>query len=112
MNVNQKRKQIISLLQDIDDDNQNNSMAALRAISSSRTSTRLRMINIRRIYELLADSDDVSTWGQTAGQIRDRLRLAVLGVHDYGDPFDGQPLRSAELDMVIDQLEQYQETNQ
>lgn len=110
MTVTQKRKKIVSLLREIDYENQNDSMAILHAVSHSGNSTRLGMTNINRLYELLADSDDVSTWGQTADQIRDRLRLNVLGVHDHDDPFDGRPLRSAELDAVIDQLEQYQKS--
>ena len=47
----------------------------------------------------------------TADQLRDRLRIDALGVAEYGDPFNGRPFRSAELDMLIRQLERYREVN-
>ena len=88
---------------------EDDSAAAVRAVSYTAKSTRLGMLTIERLYELLTDYDDASTWGQTTDQLRDRLRADALDTHDYDDPFDGRPLRSAELTALIGKLEQYQE---
>jgi hypothetical protein len=109
MSVDQKREEVVSLLQEIEFEAEDDSTAALRAVSHSTKSTRLGMLTIKRLYEVLTDYDNVSTWGQTADQLRNRLRLDALETHDYGDPFDGRPLRSAELTALVGQLEQYQE---
>jgi hypothetical protein len=109
MSVDQKREEVVSLLRAIDREAKDDSAATFRAVSHSTKSTRLGMLTIERLYEVLTDYDDASTWGETADQLRDRLRLDALNTHDYGDPFDGRPLRSAELTALIGQLEQYQE---
>lgn len=110
MSIDQKREKVVSLLRAIDRETESDSAATICAVSHTTKSTRLGMLTIERLYEVLTDYDDASAWGQTAGQPRDRLRLNALNVHDYGDPFDGRPLRSAELTALIGQLEQYQET--
>lgn len=109
MSVDQKREEVVSLLREIDRKAEDDSVAALRAVSHSAKSTRLGMLTIERLYEVLTDYDDASTWGRTADQLRDRLRLNALETHDYGEPFDGRPFRSAELTALVGQLEQYQE---
>ena len=73
-------------------------------------STRLGWLAIKQLYQILSDKDDRAAWEQTADQLRDRLRMNVLDVHDHDDPFGGRPFRSTELDMLISKLEQYRET--
>jgi DNA recombination-dependent growth factor C len=109
MSVDQKREEVVSLLRAIDREATDDSAATFRAVSYSTKSTRLGMLTIERLYEVLTDYGTVSTWGQTADQLRDRLRLDALNTHDYGDPFDGRLLRSAELTALIGQLVQYLE---
>lgn len=108
MSVDQKREEVVSLLGEIDRETEKDSTTALHVVPHSAKSTRLGMLTVERLYEILTDYDDASTWGQTADQLRDRLRLDALEAHDYGDPFDGRPFRSAELTALVDQLEQHQ----
>lgn len=109
MSVNQKREKVISLLREIDSEAEDDSTAAVRAGSHRAKSTRLGRFSVERLFEVLTDYDDAGVWAQSADKLRDRLRLDALDSHDHEDPFDGQPLRSAELTALIGQLEQYQE---
>lgn len=112
MTNNQKREKVVALLREIDQDHdrKSTSTASLKTLTHTAKSTRLGRCSIERIYSLLT-SYQTGTWGVTTDQIRDRLRIDAFGIHEYEDPFDGQPFRSAELDLLIDQLHQYREVN-
>ena len=112
MTIDQKRETVVALLREIDRDHERKgtSTAALNELTYSAKSTRLGRRSIERIYSLLT-SYQTGTWGVTVDQLRDRLRIDALGVAEYGDPFDGRPFRSVELDVLIRQLEQYREVN-
>jgi hypothetical protein len=109
--VAQKREKIVSLLEEIDCESETDSVVDFYPMEVSAKSTRLGWLAVTYLYQILADDDEQAAWEQTANQLRDRLRVNVLGVHDYDDPLDGRPFRSAELDELIDMLEQYREAN-
>jgi hypothetical protein len=106
--VAQKREEVISLLQEIDYKSENDSVVDFYSMTIETKSTRLGWLAVKYLYQILTDDDDRAAWEQTADQLRDRLRLNVLSVHSHGDSFDGRPFRSAELDLIINKLEQYQ----
>jgi hypothetical protein len=110
--INEKRETVVSLLRKIDRDHNRNgtSTAALGELTYTAKSTRLGRCSIERIYSCLT-SYQTGTWGMPVDQLRDRLRIDALGVTEYGDPFDGRPFRSAELDILIRKLEHYREAN-
>jgi hypothetical protein len=110
--IEQKRETVISLLREIDrdHDHKGTSTASLSGLTYTTKSTRLGRCSIERIYSLLT-SYQTGTWGMPVDQLRDRLRIDALGVTEYGDPFDGRPFRSAELDILIRKLERYREAN-
>ena len=112
MTINQKRETVVALLREINRDHERKGTAtnSLSGFTYAAKSTRLGRRSIERIYSLLT-SYQTGTWGVTAEQLRDRLRIDALGVAEYEDPFDGRPFRSAELDIVIRQLERYREVN-
>ncbi|EMA56623.1 MULTISPECIES: hypothetical protein [Halococcus] len=112
MTIDQKRETVVSLLRKTDRDHHHkgSSTASLRALTYTAKSTRLGRCSVERAYSLLT-SYQTGTWGVTADQLRDRLRIDALGVAEYDDPFDGQPFRSAELDRLIEQLHRYREVN-
>lgn len=109
--VAQKREEVISLLEEIDYESNNGSVVDFYSMEIETKSTRLGWLAVKHLYQILSDGDDRAAWEQTADQLRDRLRMNVLGIHDHGDSFDGRPFRNEELDEVIDKLEQYRETN-
>lgn len=109
--VAQKREKIVSLLEEIDHESETNSVVDFYPVEIDTKSTRLGWLAVTHLYQILTDGDERAAWEQTADQLRDRLRVNVLGVHDYDDPLDGRPFRSAELDELIDILEQYREAN-
>lgn len=109
--VSQKREKVVSLLEGIGYGSDNDSVVDFYSMEVETKSTRLSWLAVKYLYQILTDDDDLGAWEQTADQLRDRLRLNVLDVHDHGDPFDGRPFRSEELDEVIDKLEQYREAN-
>ena len=112
MTIDDKHERIIALLREIDRDHgrKGTATASLSDFTYTAKSTRLGRRSIERIYSLLT-SYQTGTWGVTTDQLRDRLRIDALGVAEYGDPFDGRPFRSAELDILIRQLERYREVN-
>jgi hypothetical protein len=112
MTINQKREKVVSLLREIDRDHhcKGTSTASLRPLTYTAKSTRLGRCSVERAYSLLT-SYQTGSWGLTADQLRDRLRIDALGISEHDDPFDGRPFRSAELDLLIEQLHQYREVN-
>jgi hypothetical protein len=110
--INQKREKVIALLGEIDRDHdcKGTASVSLSDLTYTAKSTRLGRCSIERIYSCLT-SYQTGTLGLTADQLRDRLRIDALGVTEYSDPFDGQPFRSAELDILIRKLERYREVN-
>ncbi|EMA56747.1 hypothetical protein [Halococcus thailandensis] len=112
MTIDQKREKVVSLLREIDRDHERKGTATttLRDLTYTAKSTRLGRRSIERAYSLLT-SFQTGTWGVTADQLRDRLRVDAFGVHKYDDPFDGRPFRSAELALLIEQLHRYREVN-
>jgi hypothetical protein len=112
MDITQKRGKVVSLLREIDRDHDHNdsSTASLKELTYTAKATRLGRCSIERIYSCLT-SYQTGTWGMPVDQLRDRLRIDALGVTEYGDPFDGRPFRSAELDILIRKLEHYREAN-
>ena len=112
MNVAQKREKVVCLLRKIDRDHHRNgtATASLSELTYTVKSTRLGRCSIERVYSLLTRYQ-TGTWGVTADQLRDRLRVDALEVTEYGDPFDGRPFRSTELDILIGQLHRYREVN-
>ena len=112
MNITQKREKVVSLLREIDRDHDHNgtTTVSLRELTYTAKSTRLGRCSIERIYSCLTNYQ-TGTLGLTADQLRDRLRIDALSVHEYGDPFDGRPFRSGELGILIGKLERYREAN-
>ena len=112
MTIEEKREKLVALLREIDRDHnrKGTATASLSDFTYTAKSTRLGRRSIERLYSLLT-SYQTGTWGVTIDQLRDRLRIDALGVAEYGDPFDGRPFRSAELDIFIRQLERYREVN-
>ena len=110
MSINQLREEVVSLLREIDRTKED-SRTSLRAIAYTAKTSRLSQNTVKRLYEVLTDSDRTNTWGLSVDQIRDRLRLNALDSHGHDDPFDGKPLRENELTACIDQLNHYQETD-
>lgn len=112
MTIDQKREKVVSLLREIDQDHDHKgtSTASLSSLAYTAKSTRLGRCSIERVYSCLT-SYQTGTLGLTADQLRDRLRIDALGVNEYGDAFDGQPFRSAELDILVRKLERYREVN-
>ena len=112
MTISQKREKVVSLLREIDHDHhrKGSSTASLRTLTYTAKSTRLGRCSVERAYALLT-SYQTGTWGVTADQLRDRLRIDALGVAEYDDPFDGRPFQSTELDRLIEQLHRYREVN-
>lgn len=110
MSINQLREEVVSLLQEIDH-NEGDSPTSLQALTYTANSSRLSKDAVKRLYEILIDSAHNSTWGLSAEQIRDRLRLNALDSHGYDDPFNGKPLRENELTTCIDQLNHYQKAD-
>jgi hypothetical protein len=112
MTIDQKREKVVALLREIDRDHgrKDTSTASLRTLTYTAKSTRLGRCSVERAYSLLT-SYQTGTWGVTANQLRDRLRIDALDVTEYDDPFDGRPFRSTELDLLIEQLHRYREVN-
>jgi hypothetical protein len=112
MTINKKRGKVVALLCEIDRDHdrKGTATASLNDLTYTVKSTRLGRCSVERVYSLLT-SYQTGTWGVTTDQLRDRLRIDALGVTEYDDPFDGRPFRSAELDLLIRQLERYREVN-
>lgn len=109
--VPQKREEIVSLLEEIDCESETDSVVDFYPMEISAKSTRLGWLAVTYLHQILTGDDERAAWEQTADQLRDRLRVNILGAHDYDDPLDGQPFRSAELDELIDILEQYRESD-
>lgn len=112
MTIDQKRETVVSLLRKIDHDHhrKGSSTASLTTLTYTAKSTQLGRCSVKRAYSLLT-SYQMGSWGLTADQLRDRLRIDALGVSEHDDPFDGRPFRSVELDRLIERLHQYREVN-